>query len=973
MKKQLLGIGFLIYTAMFSAVAVGLNEWSFENDVAGLTLSQSTNSGSEQAVFESGGAGFLETDGSGSLLCTHNGSGTTGAWVDGVVLDADVADATSGIQYLRCDFNYDLSDLTHEGSAVLGLSFVGSTGTNFIGLSFVSDLESAAVPADVESHPVVTNLYSSGEISAIIKVDVNTRILDVWYDLTGENDFDESSPAVSGIAVNVNDIDTLRFQATGDFRPAGSSDYAAVDHLRTASTWADIVLPPRFALTTSPLFSHHMVLQRDRAVSIWGEANPGETVTVKLDGNPIDSVLTDDRGQWIAEISAHAADGGMAHEITVTSPGHPDVQIVDVVFGDVYLASGQSNMGITMSYPGISGYAAEQAAADEYSLIRQVAIAKTSSAAELNEPALASSWTNCNSASIENFSATGYFFAKHLYQETGVPVGLLFCAWGGQSIERFLSPSGLAAVPELAGMRQYQEQGGITNLYDIYNAMIAPLIPYGVRGAIWYQGENNGNDGPVYSLKMRALMRGWRQGWAQGDFPFYYVQLANYETVAEWAELRNAQLTALSETNCGMAVAIDIGEDFNIHPGNKADLGDRLARWALAKEFKQDVAFSGPLYRRSLVEGSQIRLLFDYATNGLMAGRKDGTNAVVAVDGPVDHFEIAGVDKSFVSAQAVIDRDTVLVSSPNVGDPAYVRYGYANVLSGSNTLYNTEGLPASPFRTDGYCRLHLKFGGGASAHQVPGAQIVVSATAPAAGKVFDRWIGAAAEIENPNAASTTVTMPEHVLYLLATYRDVSEPTYALSVSNGYGSGSSQAGSIVNIAAFPAESGQCFETWAGDTQSVTDVSAAVTTLRMPADDVELTAVYRIVDSVGDGIADRWRALYFDGDGTFTNDLSCRDADPDEDGLTNWQEYRAGTLPDDAASILQLGGEVLGKNLSLNFMSAAGRRYRMETTASLVTPVWQTVLYNITGDGFQKHTQLDIEAETGGFYRLCMIAE
>ncbi len=959
MKKLAAVIGLSLGLSVVSPTArAALNEWTFEQDPAGTTLSQAVNLGTEGAVFSGGGSGFLQTDGLGALLSTH--AGTNG----GAVLDAEVTDLSSGVQYLRFDFNYDLRSLNHSGPMVLGLTFADSSGTNVAGVCLTGDWDNSGVFNGGSLTPLCTNMMGKAALSVIVGVDIGAQTMSVWYDLTGSNQFDQNSPAVSNSPVSLASIDKLRFQATGDFRPAGSTDYAAVQNIRTASTWDEIAASYEIPFFVHSLFQDNMVLQRDMNVPVWGRATPGSVVTVKLDGATVGTAVADLNGRWLAKLEPHANDGGTAHILTISSPGETDIQLGEVVFGDVYIASGQSNMEYLMS----GRFPDELTAAASYPLIRHVVINTTNSVTQWDDPLYTLPWTKCSTAAVRRFSATAYFFAKYVHLGTGVPVGLLSCAWGGQRIERFLSPSGADAVPELAGLKQNQEQGGITYLYDIYNAMIAPLVPYGVHGAIWYQGEYNSGEGDIYRCKMQALMRGWRQEWAQGDFPFYYVQLPNYDSSGwEWPGIRNAQFKALSETNTGMAVTIDVGEDLNLHPTNKFDIGRRLAQWALAKQYQHDIVYSGPLYRGAIHEESQIRVLFDYADNGLVTGWKTSTNPVVQTEGPLQNFEVAGADKVFVSANAVIDKDTVVVSSPSVSNPVYVRYCWANAPSGTNKLYNATALPASPFNTAETYNLEVISGSGTAVGIPAGTVISIAANTPASGKVFDRWIGAASEISNPNASSATVTMPAHSLYLLAAYRDSAAPVYTLTVNNGSGDGASQAGSVLNIEA-ASMSGQRFDHWSGDTQTVVNVRASSTTLRMPTNNVTVTAVYRAVDSAGDGITDDWRATYFGGNGSTTNSQSAAGADPDGDGRTNLQEFLSGTSPVDAQSVFELGGKFSGSGATLQFLGSSGQRYRLEKTDKLLPADWIPLFYSITGEGKQKTFQFDTGSSSNGFYRL-----
>jgi len=282
-------------------------------------------------------------------------------------------------------------------------------------------------------------------------------------------------------------------------------------------------------------------------------------------------------------------------------------------------------------------------------------------------------------------------------------------------------------------------------------------------------------------------------------------------------------------------------------------------------------------------------------------------------------------------------------------------------------LYNEAGLPASPFRTDEDKILTVISGTG-SGQWIADEVVSIQAAAPAAGTVFDRWIGAASELADLNSSTTTVTMPDHGLYLLATYRNAADPVYTLTVNSGSGSGTSQSNSILNIEAV-AVAGQTFDHWSGDTQTVVNVSAAHTTLRMPAGNVTVTAVYRTTDSVGDGIDDVWRAEYFGGDGSTTNSQSAASADPDNDGMTNEQEFRSGTSPIAPGSALSLSGTLEASGLlTLRFPTVSGYRYRLEKTDTLTPVLWAPILYNIAGDDGDKEYPLNIEGETNGFYRV-----
>ena len=284
------------------------------------------------------------------------------------------------------------------------------------------------------------------------------------------------------------------------------------------------------------------------------------------------------------------------------------------------------------------------------------------------------------------FSAAGYYFGRDLHKELKVPVGLVFTSWGGTPAEHWTSKPALEAEPSLKGMAGKGENS------TLYNAMIAPLVPFAVRGAIWYQGEANVGRGKQYEVLLPAMIRDWRTAWAEGDFPFGVVQIAPYtyggDGVAE-AELWEAQLkTAQNVPNTGIALTMDIGELKDIHPKNKQDVGHRLALWALAKVYDRPVVYSGPIFKSMTVEGDRIRIAFDHAGGGLVSS--DGK--------PLSEFTIAGADKKFQPAAAEIDGATVVVHSDTVPNPVAVRFAFHGTAQPN--LANKEGLPAAPFRTD---------------------------------------------------------------------------------------------------------------------------------------------------------------------------------------------------------------------------------------------------------------------------------
>ncbi|HEX3999113.1 MAG TPA: sialate O-acetylesterase [Pirellulales bacterium] len=502
----------------------------------------------------------------------------------------------------------------------------------------------------------------------------------------------------------------------------------------------------RADVRVSNLFGDNMVLQREIAAPVWGMAAPGEAVTVKI-GNVQVSVQADGEGKWMARLPTMEAD---AKPQDLIISGKNMLTIKNVLVGDVWICSGQSNMEF-----GLGGANAPQdVAAADYPTLRRIKFDHRAVGQPSDE--VPGHWEVCTPGSAPGFTAVGFYFARRIQKDIGVPIGLLDDNWGGTQIEPWIPLAGFQMEPSLASvlseMKQrkhdYREQlvrslDGIQKwvsearqalaspgaeipasppipnnpLTDpgfpttLYNGMIHPVAPFAIKGALWYQGESNGGEGDEYYHKMRALVGGWRKVWGQGDFPFYFVQLANFTQPNHdpaggdgWARLRMAQFKSLAIGHSGMAVAIDLADADNpgdIHPKDKFDVGERLALWALAKDYgKKNLVYSGPLYKGMSVEDGKIRLHFDSLGSGLMVGKKVGRNPTVDdKDGKLKRFSIAGADKRWHWANAEIDGNTVVVSSSEVTKPAAVRYAYTMNPEGCN-LYNREGLPASPFRTD---------------------------------------------------------------------------------------------------------------------------------------------------------------------------------------------------------------------------------------------------------------------------------
>ncbi len=526
------------------------------------------------------------------------------------------------------------------------------------------------------------------------------------------------------------------------------------------------------------LFADHLILQRDAPVPIWGWADPGEAVTVTFAGQR-KAAAADASGNWRVQFAAMPA-SAEARELAVTGKDS-SVKLADVLVGDVWLAGGQSNMGVPLNS---AHNAAEVLPQAQDSQLRFFQV-KTRTAAE-PQADCAGKWQAATPEAARNFSAVAYFFAQEIRRDQKCPVAMLQANWGGTDIETWISLDGLKQNPPLTNtldrwdkaVAQYQQIKTNQNLVADYekdlkqwqaevapafnaatkkynedkaagkvvgpkpqpskpepsnpdpmgmpspsrrpstptvnfNGMIAPLVPYAIRGVIWYQGENNGSRGLEYRGLFPRLIEDWRHQWqtsgSGSDFglPFLFVQLPcngpDSTPVAEqgWPWLREAQLMTLKVSRTGMAITIDVGDPNNVHPADKIDVGHRLALAARKLVYQEKVVASGPLYQDFKIESDgHIRLRFSETGSGLAAGQQPWCAPGVKLF-PKDKlvgFYLAGADRKWFEADASIDGDSVVVSRPQVPNPVAVRYGWAN--SPRCNLYNQEGLPASPFRTD---------------------------------------------------------------------------------------------------------------------------------------------------------------------------------------------------------------------------------------------------------------------------------
>ncbi|MCS7237613.1 MAG: sialate O-acetylesterase [Thermoguttaceae bacterium] len=445
-----------------------------------------------------------------------------------------------------------------------------------------------------------------------------------------------------------------------------------------APAWADVRLPK--------IFGSHMVIQQQRPVKVWGWADPGEKVEVSFAGQSR-SVVADSEGRWLVVLDPVSAGGPQSLVVA----GKNRIQLEDVLVGEVWVGSGQSNMQWPVSR---SMNAEKEIAEANWPKIRLFTVARKIAATPQED--CEGQWVVCTPQTIADFSAVLYFFGRKLHQELDVPVGLINSSWGGTMAEAWTSREALQTDPDFAPILERGANFDPKSPHQpavLFNAMIHPLLNFAIRGVVWYQGESNCARAEQYQKLFPTLIQDWRKRWGLGDFPFYFVQLAPFRyrnaDPRNAAELREAQRLTLRLPNTGMVVTTDIGDVNDIHPTNKQEVGRRLALWALAKTYGQDVVYSGPLYREAKIEGNKVRLFFDHVDGGL-----------VAKGGELTHFQVAGADGEFRPAKAVIDGETVVVWSDEVPQPVGVRFGWSD--DAEPNLFNAVGLPASPFRTDNF-------------------------------------------------------------------------------------------------------------------------------------------------------------------------------------------------------------------------------------------------------------------------------
>lgn len=461
-------------------------------------------------------------------------------------------------------------------------------------------------------------------------------------------------------------------------------------------------------------FTDNAVLQQGVEVPVWGTATAGKNVSVRFAGQT-KTVQAQGDGSWSLELSPLRAEAIGA--TMIVESGNDQLELHNLLVGEVWYASGQSNMQMTLGACArkIAAFrdVVEAAPTDG---IRWLRIDEPDSPNSLPHRQKATPWQLDHPTNREKQSAAAYFFAHEIHDALDVPIGIIEGSWGGKPIEGFIPRSQFTEQEQLRPVLSLAEQDRLEELASlnggviirntagmpgrIFNARVATVAPYGIRGFLWYQGESNagrGEDPRNYRFKMRALVNGWREAWGRPELPFYFVQLPAFkEEALGWVRLREEQRLSLDIEHSGMAVTIDL-RDSDIHPANKLDVGKRLANLALAKTYRNSVLPSGPLYRSATVVGDAIRVEFGHADAGLMVARKEGLAAPKPTPQVAPaHFELADEDGGWHPAQATISGSSVVVRSADVIKPRAVRYACSGAPENAN-LYNLAGLPASPF------------------------------------------------------------------------------------------------------------------------------------------------------------------------------------------------------------------------------------------------------------------------------------
>ena len=459
--------------------------------------------------------------------------------------------------------------------------------------------------------------------------------------------------------------------------------------LSAESAFSKVVLPK--------LFTDNMILQQKEKVAIWGNSAINKNVVITTSwNNKKYSTTSDAKGEWKIAISTPRWGG----PYTISFNDGEETTLSNVLIGEVWICSGQSNAEMPLAGWGKINNYKEEIEKANHPNIRLIQVEKSTSTQLLNMAAINNGWQPCTPSTIPEFSAIAYFFARNIQQHHNIPIGLIQTAYSGTPVEAWTSGAALKTVPEYDSLVDVisSKQGTPDNPHIptvLFNAMVNPLVPYGIRGVIWYQGEANASRAHQYKTLFPLLINDWRKQWGK-DFPFFFVQLANFKELqkapedSDWAELREAQLQTLSLPKTGMAVAIDLGDVLDIHPKNKQGVGARLALIARAKVHKEKIPYSGPIFKSYKVRDNQVIISFNHIHGGLQAKGSEQLKG----------FTIAGADQKFHWATATIKGNKIIVCSDAVKDPVAVRYAWA--INPINNLYNKAGLPASPFRTDSW-------------------------------------------------------------------------------------------------------------------------------------------------------------------------------------------------------------------------------------------------------------------------------
>ena len=439
----------------------------------------------------------------------------------------------------------------------------------------------------------------------------------------------------------------------------------------------------------------NMVMQRNTEVKIWGKANPKEKITVTANWNKsIVTAMSNKNGEWLVKVKTTEAGG--PYTITISTVKEK-VTLKNILLGEVWLCSGQSNMEMTMAgYTDSPINGSNEMLADaENNNIRLFTLKRLSITTP--QDTCAGKWEVANAESVSRFSATAYMYGKQLQQKLKVPVGLISSSWGGSRIEAWINKESMTDFPEPLAQTTLEKTPVNHKASQLYNGMISPILNYTIKGAIWYQGESNITNYKDYAALMAGMVGNWRKDFALGNFPFYYVEIAPYwynnSKAINSALQRNEQLKAMSLIpNSGMASTMDIGEEKNIHPAEKEMVGKRLVFWALSETYgMKGISYKSPTFKTMVVKDSVALISFDNVANGLSTYGKE-----------VESFEIAGQDSVFYPAKMNITQKQARVWSAKVKVPVAVRYGFCNFPVTKGFLYNTADLPVPSFRTDNW-------------------------------------------------------------------------------------------------------------------------------------------------------------------------------------------------------------------------------------------------------------------------------